>query len=106
MALLAFIPTLVGHTIVQRAARHLSPALVALVSPGETVGALAIGAVFLHAPPRGTELVGAALVLVGVFATVLAQRPSPPRGTSVPRDDQRDDRRDDLGPTPARDDEV
>jgi drug/metabolite transporter (DMT)-like permease len=34
---LGLVPTLVGHTLVQSAARHVSPAIVALVSPGETL---------------------------------------------------------------------
>lgn len=88
MIALALVPTLVGHTLVQNAARHVSPALVALVSPGETVGGLIIGALFLRAPPRGSEIAGAALVLAGVVAVVLAQRATSDRGSSSSRDDE------------------
>ncbi len=63
---LGLVPTLVGHTLVQRAARTVAPAVVALVSPGETIGSIAIGAVWLGAWPSGYEWGGTALVLAGV----------------------------------------
>jgi drug/metabolite transporter (DMT)-like permease len=66
---LGLVPTLLGHTLVQRAARHLPPSLVALVSPGETVGAILIGAATSHAPTR-IEWAGAALVVAGAAVTV------------------------------------
>lgn len=62
---LALFPTLVGHTLVQQAAGRVRPAVVALVSPGETVGAIAIGACMLHMPPSPREWVGIVVVLVG-----------------------------------------
>ncbi len=71
---LAFVPTLIGHTLVQRAARHAPPVLVALVSPGETVGALAIGAVALGAAPTPREAAGAALVIAGATLAVVKPR--------------------------------
>jgi drug/metabolite transporter (DMT)-like permease len=63
---LGLVPTLVGHTLVQRAARTVAPAVVALVSPGETIGSIAIGAVWLAAWPSAYEWTGAGLVLAGV----------------------------------------
>ncbi|AKU99546.1 transporter of the drug/metabolite transporter (DMT) superfamily [Labilithrix luteola] len=72
---LALIPTLVGHSLVQSAARHAPPALVALVSPGETVGSLAIGAIAMGALPSPREGAGAALVLLGATIAVLSRRP-------------------------------
>jgi len=63
---LGLVPTLVGHTLVQRAARTVAPAVVALVSPGETIGSIAIGAVWLGAWPSTYEWTGAGLVLAGV----------------------------------------
>ncbi len=74
VALLALLPTLVGHTAMQTAARSLSPAAVALVSPGETVGGLAIGALSLGARPSSAELAGAALVVVGSVLTIVGRR--------------------------------
>ncbi|HEY2514576.1 MAG TPA: DMT family transporter [Polyangiaceae bacterium] len=71
---LGLVPTLVGHTLVQSAARRLSPAIVGLVSPGETVGSLVIGAIFLRAIPSGKEAAGTALVLAGATVAVLGGR--------------------------------
>lgn len=67
---LAFVPTLIGHTLVQRAARNVPPVIVALVSPGETLGALAIGAIVMGTLPTLREAVGAALVLAGATLAV------------------------------------
>jgi drug/metabolite transporter (DMT)-like permease len=67
---LGLVPTLVGHTLVQGAARRVSPSLVALVSPGETVGSLVIGAVALGAWPSAREGAGTALVLVGALLAI------------------------------------
>ncbi len=67
---LGIAPTLVGHTLLQRAARSVPASIVALTSPGETVGAILIGAAMGLAPTT-TEWAGAALVVVGA---VLAGR--------------------------------
>ena len=72
---LALVPTMLGHTAVQAAARTLSPSRVALVSPGETVGGLLIGALLLGARPSGRDLGGALLILAGVVVAVLGGRP-------------------------------
>ena len=62
---LALFPTLVGHTLVQRAASRVRPAVLALVSPGETIGSIAIGAFMLRMPPSLREGIGIAVVLLG-----------------------------------------
>jgi drug/metabolite transporter (DMT)-like permease len=71
VVLLGLVPTLVGHTLLQLASRKISPSLVALVSPGETVGSLAIGALVLHAWPTGREGLGAVLVLAGATIAIV-----------------------------------
>jgi drug/metabolite transporter (DMT)-like permease len=71
---LALIPTVIGHTVVQAAARTTSPAIVALVSPAETVGALIIGALFMGAWPSALEWSGAAVILSGVTIGILGAR--------------------------------
>jgi drug/metabolite transporter (DMT)-like permease len=73
---MALIPTLVGHTLVQRVARRAPPALVALASPGETVGSLLIGALVLGTVPTVREAVGCALVVAGASLAVTARRGS------------------------------
>jgi drug/metabolite transporter (DMT)-like permease len=74
---LAVIPTIVGHTSVQAAARHISPAIVALVSPGETLGGLVIGAALLGAVPTWREIAGAVVILAGCTITVVGPAPAP-----------------------------
>ncbi len=71
LGVIAIVPTILGHTSVQAAARTLPPAIVALVSPGETLGGLVIGAFFLRARPTGLELAGASVILAGVLVAIL-----------------------------------
>ena len=72
LLLLALIPTLVGHTLVQVAARTVSPSVVAMTSPGETVGSLLIGAIVLGRPPAPVEGMGAAIILAGAVLAIWA----------------------------------
>lgn len=67
---MALVPTLIGHTLLQRVARTAPPVLVALVSPGETVGSLAIGLIVLGAQPTAREGIGAAIVVAGAIVAV------------------------------------
>jgi drug/metabolite transporter (DMT)-like permease len=71
---LALVPTLIGHTAVQTAARRLPPAIVSLASPGETVGGVAIGAVALGAVPGGHEIAGALAIVAGATVALLGAR--------------------------------
>ena len=67
---LGLIPTLIGHTLVQRLSRRGMPILVALVSSGETVGSIAIGALMLRAWPTRYEWAGTAVVILGALVAV------------------------------------
>lgn len=78
VALLALIPTIVGHTLVQSGARVLSPSVVALVSPGETLGSICIAMAFLGATPSAFEAAGGAVILLGAVLALLAQRRTAP----------------------------
>jgi drug/metabolite transporter (DMT)-like permease len=71
---LALVPTIVGHTLVQSAARTASPALVALVSPGETLGSVAIAAALLGETPSIAEALGGAVILAGAAVAATAAR--------------------------------
>ncbi len=74
---LAIVPTLLGHTAVQTAARSMSPSTVALVSPGESLGGLVIAATLMHLVPTRIELAGALFVLLGTVITIRgATRPA------------------------------
>lgn len=73
VAALGLVPTLVGHTLTQRAARIVPASVVALVSPGETVGAILIGAAFGQAPTPA-EWAGAAVIVAGATLAVSGAR--------------------------------
>lgn len=70
---LGLVPSAVGHTLLQRASRRVPASIVALVSPGETVGSILIGAC-MGASPSTIEWLGAVLVVVGASVTVLGAR--------------------------------
>lgn len=74
IVLLALIPTVVGHTLVQTGARFLSPSVIALVSPGETLGSIAIAAVLFRTLPSATEALGGLVILLGAALAMFAQR--------------------------------
>lgn len=80
---MALIPTAIGHSLVQTTARRASPALVALVAPGETVGSLAIGAFVMGTPPTWIEGVGAAIILVGATVVAISRGSSESRRSSL-----------------------
>ena len=67
---LGLVPTLIGHTLIQRLSRRVAPSVVAMVSPGETVGSIGIGLIALGAWPTAHEWTGAALVVVGATLAV------------------------------------
>jgi drug/metabolite transporter (DMT)-like permease len=74
MAGLALIPTVLGHTLVQSAARRLPPAIVGLVCPAESLGGIAIGAVALAAMPTTREWIGILVVVLGIVVVLRPQR--------------------------------
>jgi drug/metabolite transporter (DMT)-like permease len=66
---MGLVPTLVGHTLMQRAARVVPASIAALACPGETVGATLLGACIGHAPSTA-EWAGAAFVVLGATVAV------------------------------------
>lgn len=73
LALLAWVPQLLGHSSYNYALGYLSAALVAVASLGEVFGAPLLAWIFLDETPPALTLVGGALVLLGV---VLAIQPA------------------------------
>ena len=67
LVLLALVPQLVGHTSVNRTLGHLPAMAVSLAVQGEPVGATVLAALFLHETPSALQLIGALLVLLGVY---------------------------------------
>lgn len=74
IAALALVPTVLGHTAVQTASRTLAPAVVALVSPGETLGSILISAVAFGERPRAAVIVGAAIIVLGSAIAIVSPR--------------------------------
>jgi drug/metabolite transporter (DMT)-like permease len=73
LALLAWVPQLLGHSSYNYALAYLSAALVAVASLGEVFGAPLLAWIFLGERPPTLTVAGGALVLFGV---VLAIRPA------------------------------
>lgn len=67
LLVLGIVATLIGHTLNQIAARKLHPALTALMSPGETVGAIALGMLLFSTFPTGLEILGGLSILFGAL---------------------------------------
>jgi drug/metabolite transporter (DMT)-like permease len=75
-ALLALIPTGVGHTLLNFAVRHAPAALVTLAILGEPLGATLLGWPLLGERPPLVTAAGGALVVAGVGWALWAQRPA------------------------------
>ncbi len=75
LALIAMglIPTLLGHTLSQVVSRKAHPIWVSLMSPGETVFALLIGALFLNQTMGRYEASGSILILFGVLLAAYSE---------------------------------
>ena len=68
--LLALVPQLIGHSAINWALGYVPAALVAVAILGEPVGATALAAFILKETPSGIEMVGALLVLAGVYVAL------------------------------------
>lgn len=77
MIAMGLVPTVLGHTAVQTAARTLPPTTVALVSPMETVGAIVIGVAAFGTAPKPLEWAGAAVILAGSLLAIFGVRSQP-----------------------------
>jgi drug/metabolite transporter (DMT)-like permease len=70
LLLLALVPQLIGHTGIQHAMAHLEPIRVSTAVLLEPVGAAVFAWLLFAEVPAGVLLLGAALLLTGVFITV------------------------------------
>lgn len=75
IGLLGVVPTAIGHTLVQTGARTLSPSVIALVSPGETLGSMILFAILFRVAPTPIEATGGLVILAGAGIAMWAQRP-------------------------------
>ena len=70
MALLAFVPQLIGHSAANFALRFVPATLVSVAILGEPVGATLLGYFILKEAPTLNGIVGGALVLAGIFTVM------------------------------------
>ncbi len=81
--LIALIPQLVGHNSLVWALKHVSAPVVALVILAEPLGSGALAWMVFDERPTGTKLLGAAILLAGIFlASLKAKRPPTPSQTT------------------------
>lgn len=74
LLLLALIPTLIGHTLLNFAVGHLPAFVVSASILGEPVGATLLGWMMFDETPIGWTLAGASLILLCIFIVVLEPR--------------------------------
>jgi drug/metabolite transporter (DMT)-like permease len=67
MLALAVFPQLIGHSTYNWALRYVSATVVSVSLLGEPIGASLLAVVLLGEVPGAVELVGGALILVGIF---------------------------------------
>ncbi|MEA2008355.1 MAG: DMT family transporter, partial [Chloroflexota bacterium] len=72
--LLALIPQLLGHSTFNWALRYLSAAYVSITLLGEPIGSTILAYFFLKESPTYLKLVGAILILVGIYIASLKRR--------------------------------
>lgn len=82
IVLLALVPQLIGHGSLTWALGSLPAVMVTVAALGEPVGAALIGATLLDEPPTLLELVGAAVLLSGVYVA-LRGGPGVPLGSAT-----------------------
>ena len=67
LLLLGLIPQLLGHSTFNWALKHVSAAHVSIMILGEPIGSGFLALLFFHETPHGLNLIGAALILVGIY---------------------------------------
>ncbi len=67
LLLIALIPQVVGHSLINAALGSLPAALVSTAIMGEPVGSTVLALIFLHEAPSAAEWVGFIVILVGIY---------------------------------------
>ncbi len=75
IALMALIPQLIGHSLLNWSLRYLSAPFVSVAILGEPVISTALAAPILGERPGLVRIVGGAITLLGVYLAVRAERP-------------------------------
>jgi drug/metabolite transporter (DMT)-like permease len=70
LVLLGLVPQLLGHSIFNWALKHLPATHVSIMILGEPVGSGILALLFFSEIPQGLNLIGAALILVGIYLSL------------------------------------
>jgi len=70
LVLLGLIPQLLGHSTFNWALKHLPASHVSILILGEPIGSGILALLFFRETPTGLNLVGAALILVGIYLSL------------------------------------
>ena len=70
LVLLGLIPQLLGHSTFNWALKHVPASHVSIMILGEPIGSGFLALLFLSEIPRGLNLIGAALILVGIYLSL------------------------------------
>ena len=71
--LMALGPQIMGHTVFNYLLGHVEPGVIAIAVTGEPVGATLLALAFFGEVPPWTTFAGGALILVGIWVTIVAQ---------------------------------
>lgn len=77
IALLGLVPQVIGHTSFNWAVRYLDPAIVTMVILLEPIGSSIAAVILFKEIPGVPTIIGAALLLVGVFVAIRSPSPKP-----------------------------
>lgn len=70
----ALVPQLIGHSSFNYVLRYLPATLVGVIGQLEPVGSATMAMVLFHEIPRPLQLIGSAIILVGVILAILGQQ--------------------------------
>ncbi len=73
LVLIALVPQLIGHSTINWALKRLSASRVSVFVLGEPVGSTLLAMVFFHEFPGGLNLLGAAIILVGIYLSLRSE---------------------------------
>ncbi len=84
MFLLGLVPQCIGHTTYNWSLRWIPPALVALISLGEPIGASLLAWLVLHEPLTPAKIAGGVVVLAGIYLATREQSVEDTKITETP----------------------
>ena len=76
LVLLALVPQLIGHTSFNWALRYLSASFVSIALLGEPIGSAILAYIFLAEAPTFGNIIGAILILIGIYLASISEQKS------------------------------